>query len=172
MTVVHVAATRHVVGARSGTGLAAHAELAELIGPEALELHLRTKDRTVVELPLPVALLAVATVPDRPGALVDPMVYEVPAASTGGPTLDRLAEWPGTATVSLDATTLTLTFPNPVSGDKAVLAVVSGGGDALTGTMKDGEQTVELPVALDPGTYGVLSLVAGRHGRLDVCKVQ
>ena len=44
---------------------------------------------------------------------------------TGGPTLDRLAEWPQAASVSLDATTLTLTFPNPVSGDKAVLAVVS-----------------------------------------------
>lgn len=168
MAVVHVATTRHVVGARSGTGLSADAELAELVGPEALELHLRTKDRTVVELRLPVALLAVATVPDRPGVLVDPMVYEVPAASTGGPTLDRLAEWPQAASVSLDATTLTLTFPNPVSGDKAVLAVVSDGGDALTGTIKNGDRTVSLPVALDPGTYGVLSLVAGRQGRFDV----
>ena len=71
LTVVHVPATGHVVGAITGTGLPDEPALIDLVGPDALVLHLRTGDNKVAELRLPVADLDVATVPDPLNALVD-----------------------------------------------------------------------------------------------------
>ena len=52
-------------------------------------LHLRTGDNTVAELRLPVADLAVATVPDPLNALAAPMAYQL---DTTGPKLVQLSD--------------------------------------------------------------------------------
>jgi hypothetical protein len=168
LTVVHVPATGHVVGAITGTGLPAEPALTDLVGPDALVLHLRTGDNTVAELRLPVADLDVATVPDPLNALVTPMAYKFDKT---GPKLVKLAaSLVSTHPVALTTSAVTVTVP-AVTEDAAVMVVLGTDQPPLTDTLANGGTSLTLPTSLDPGTYAVLLLVAGRFGVLDVCKV-
>ncbi|WP_138733762.1 hypothetical protein [Modestobacter excelsi] len=169
VTVVHVPLTGHVVGALSGTGLAAEPEVADLTGPVGLVVHLWTEDHTVVDLPLPADMLRCTTLPKVPEPLIEPMAHELSESSTGGQTLARLTDWaPGQPSLALTNSTLTLALPDPVTADTDVLVVVSGAAAPLQGTIEDGQQQVVLPVTSTAGTHGVLVLVPGRFGWLDV----
>jgi hypothetical protein len=168
LTVVHVPATGHVVGAMTGTGLPDDPALADLVGPDALVLHLRTGDNTVAELRLPVADLAVATVPDPLDALVAPMAYQLDKT---GPKLVQLSgSLLSSHPVKLTKTAFTVTVP-AVAKDTAVVAVLSTDRPPLTGTLLKGETSVMLPTSLDSGRHAVLLLMAGQFGLLDVCRV-
>lgn len=168
LTVVHVPATGHVVGAMTGTGLPDDPALADLVGPDALVLHLRTGDNTVAELRLPVADLAVATVPDPLDALVAPMAYQLDKT---GPKLVQLSgSLLSSHPVKLTKTAIKVTVP-AVAKDTAFLAVLSTERPPLTGTLLKGETSVMLPTSLDSGRHAVLLLMAGQFGLLDVCRV-
>lgn len=165
LTVVHVPATGHVVGAITGTGLPDDPALADLVGPDALVLHLRTGDNTVAELRLPVADLAVATVPDPLDALVAPMAYQLDKT---GPKLVQLSgSLLSSHPVKLTKTAFTVTVP-AVAKDTAVVAVLSTDRPPLTGTLLKGETSVMLPTSLDSGRHAVLLLMAGQFGLLEV----
>jgi hypothetical protein len=165
LTVVHVPATGHVVGAMTGTGLPDDPALADLVGPDALVLHLRTGDNTVAELRLPVADLAVATVPDPLDALVAPMAYQLDKT---GPKLVQLSgSLLSSHPVKLTKTAFTVTVP-AVAKDTAVVAVLSTDRPPLTGTLLKGETSVMLPTSLDSGRHAVLLLMAGQFGLLEV----
>ena len=169
LTVVHVPATGHVVGAITGTGLPDEPALIDLVGPDALVLHLRTGDNKVAELRLPVADLDVATVPDPLNALVTPMAYKLDKV---GPKLVQLPSslFSSSHPVSLTRTDVTVTV-SPVTEDTAVVVVLGTDQPPLTDTLAKNSGTLTLPTSLDPGTYAVLLLMAGQFGVLDVCTV-
>jgi len=169
LTVVHVPATGHVVGAITGTGLPDEPALTDLVGPDALVLHLRTGDNTVAELRLPVASLAVATVPDPLNALVAPMAYQI---DKSGPKLVLLSNsLLTTHSVALTTNAVTVTLKAAVSEDTAVVVVLGADQPPLTGTLAKNSATLTLPTSLDSGTYAVLLLVAGQFGLLGVFTV-
>jgi len=169
LTVVHVPATGHVVGAITGTGLPDEPALTDLVGPDALVLHLRTGDNTVAELRLPVADLAVATVPDPLDALIAPMAYQLDKT---GPKLVRLSDsLLASHPITLTKTALTVTVPAAAAKDTAFVAVLSPDRLPLTGSLPKGETFVTLPTSLDSGRHAVLLLMAGQFGLLDVCDV-
>jgi hypothetical protein len=169
LTVVHVPATGHVVGAITGTGLPDEPALADLVGPDALVLHVRTGDNTVAELRLPVADLAVATVPDPLDALIAPMAYQLDQT---GPKLVQLSEsLRSSDPMKLIRTALTVTVPAAAAKDTAVVAVLSTDRPPLTGTLPKGETSVTLFTSLDSGRYAVLLLMAGQFGLLEVFDV-
>jgi hypothetical protein len=169
LTVVHVPATGHVVGAITGTGLPDEPALADLVGPDALVLHVRTGDNTVAELRLPVADLAVATVPDPLDALVAPTAYQLDKT---GPKLVQLSgSLLASDPVMLTRTDLKLTVAAPAAKDTAVVAVLSTDRPPLTGTLPKGETVVTLHTSLDPGRHAVLLLMAGQFGLLEVFDV-
>ena len=169
LTVVHVPATGHVVGAITGTGLPDEPALTDLVGPDALVLHLRTGDNNVAELRLPVADLAVATVPDPLNALVTPMAYQFDKT---GPKLAKLSDsLVSSNPVALTNNAVTVTVSTAVTEDTAVVVVLGTDQPPLTDTLAKNSSTLTLPTSLDPGTYAVLLLMAGQFGLLDVCKV-
>jgi hypothetical protein len=175
MTVVYASATGHVVGVRTGAGIGTAAPavadaVADMVG-QGLPLHRRLSDNTVADLVLPAGSLGAATVDDTPDALLDPLTFEVQRDPAGGapkPALRRLAGWGETDPVTLTPTSVTVNVGNPVAASTPVIVVLSGGSpQLLTGEVAEGESKRTFDVRLDPGTYGVLLLVAGRHGRLD-----
>jgi hypothetical protein len=169
LTVVHLPATGHVVGAITGIGLPDEPALTDLVGPDALVLHLRTGDNNVAELRLPMADLAAATVPDPLNALVTPMAYQFDKT---GPKLVKLSDsLVSTHPVALTNNAVTVTVSTAVTEDTAVVVVLGTDQPPLTGTLAKNSSTLTLPTSLDPGTYAVLLLMAGQFGLLDVCKV-
>ena len=169
LTVVHVPATGHVVGAITGTGLPGKPALTDLVGPDALVLHLRTGDNNVAELRIPVADLAVATVPDPLNALVTPMAYQLDKT---GPKLVKLSDsLVSSNPVALANNAVTVTVSTAVTEDTAVMVVLGTDQPPLTDTLTKSNSTLTLPTSLDPGTYAVLLLMAGQFGLLDVCQV-
>lgn len=166
---VHVPDTGHVVGAITGTGLPDGPAVTDLVGPDALVLHLRTGDNVIAELRLPVADLAVATVPDPLNALVTPMAYQLDKA---GPKLVLLSDsLVSTHPVQLTNNAVSVTVSSAVTEDTAVVVVLGADQPPLTGTLAKNTKTLTLPTLLDPGMYAVLLLMAGQFGMLDVCKV-
>jgi|tagenome__1003787_1003787.scaffolds.fasta_scaffold19979983_1 hypothetical protein len=171
VTVVHVPRTGHVVGALSGTGLAAEPEVSDLVGA-GLVVHLWTEDHAVVDLPLPADALVCTTLPKVQGPIIEPMAHGLSESTTGGPTLTRLTDWrSGQPTLTLTNAQLTLELPAPVTEDTDVLVVVSGAAAPLEGTIDDGKNQVVLPVTSTAGAHGVLALVPGRFGWLDLYTV-
>lgn len=176
LTVVHVLSTRHAVGVLAGTGLPADPKLEALVGKENLVLHLRSGDTTMVELPVPVADLGIATVPAPHPGQVDPLAYGLDSM---GKALSTLTRWPADSPVSLTADTATVKVRTPpVAAAAVVLVLVNGGGadnggTALTGTLGANSESVALPITppLDPGWYGYLLLLAGWVGRTGTSEV-
>lgn len=164
LTVVRVASTGHVVGLLTGTGLPADPALGALVGRDRLVLHARSSDTTMVELPLAVAALEIATVPaPRPGQ-VDPLAYGLDQT---GKVLSALARWDVESPVSLQKGKATVKVKTPPQADAAIVLVLDNGRTALSGTLGASQSSVDLPILpqLDPGPHGWLLLVAGWAGR-------
>jgi len=177
VTVVHVPRTGHVVGTLTGVGLAAEPEVTDLVGA-GLVLHLWTEDHAVVDLPLPADALACTTLPRVPGPVIEPMAHGLllppgGPTSTGDPTLTSLTDWRlGQPAIELTKAQLTLALPAPVGTATDILVVVSGAAAPLKATIAAQQTQVVLPVTSTAGPHGVLALVPGRVGWLDLYTVR
>lgn len=158
LTVAYATDTGHVLGAIAASGPMASDDL---FG-EGLPLWVSRQDGTVDDLTVPAARLSVAPVDDQPGVLVAPRDYEVP--DEGG-ALRTLAPWTGGITLAADGVTVTVS--RPVTEPAAVLVALPGG-PPLLGRIGAGEQKTTLGVRIEAGKHGVLVLVKGWVGRLEL----
>lgn len=163
LTVAYATDTRHVLGALAASGPLASGPLApgDLVG-EGLPLWVSRQDGTVDDLTVPAARLSVAAVADEPGVLVAPRDYEVPEE---GGALRALAPWTGGITLAADGVTVTVS--RPVTEPAPVLVAIAGG-PPLLGRIGVGERETTVGVRVAEGKHGVLVLVRGWAGRLEL----
>jgi hypothetical protein len=158
LTVAYVTETGHVLGALATSGPVA---AGDPFGA-AFPLWVPRGDGAVVDLAVPAARLSVAAVDDDPGVLVAPRDYGVRAQGGG---LQPLAPW--SDAIDLTAEAVTVTVPRPVPVAAAVLVVVAGG-PLLTGEIPAGDDHTAIGARFGEGPHGVLVLVAGWVGRLEL----
>ncbi|MGN9908580.1 hypothetical protein ACTMTJ_13640 [Phytohabitans sp. LJ34] len=158
LTVAYATDTGHVLGAIAASGPVASRDL---VG-DGLPLWVSRQDGTVDDLTVPAARLSVAAVDDEPGALVAPRDYEVP---DGAGALRTLAPWTGGITLAADGVTVTVS--RPVTEPAAVLVALAGV-PPLLGRIGTGERETTIGVRVGEGKHGVLVLVKGWVGRLEL----
>jgi len=172
LSVVYVAQTGHVVGARGVTGEDAVTDLASLIGTElTLRKSLETGDLAAVSLRP--GQLAAGSVDDEPRVFAGPLTFG--ADVEGGvlkPALLELSPWHDG--LALKETTFEVSVPVAVGPATPVVVLLAGdaGTTLLTGEIPAQGKTVAFQVDLKKDdVHAVLVLVAGQTGRFEALKV-
>ncbi|MEV6345893.1 hypothetical protein [Actinoplanes sp. NPDC051851] len=179
--VVYAGHTAHVLAvlARTGPEQLAPDSAEPLVG-DALTLWAGGSDEAPgdpVPLPVPAGDLVPAVVEEQPGLLTVPLAFGVqviggeagpdlrllqPGDPDGGPLIPPA----GNVTVTLAADRVVVTLPAPTTVALPVLLVV--GGERTRPAVRDqidqGASVKEFRMNLEPGTYGVLALVASWRG--------
>lgn len=172
LTVVYDTETGHVLGALALTGPAGTPPPATDLVGESMPMWVTREDNgTAIELPVPAARLATALADDEPGAFVEPLDFGVVVVDgKPKPALRPLAPWDNPIVVQSDGVTVRLPGNATATDPVPVLVVVSGasGPHVRPGVISTGQNFVKVGVTLPGGVYGVLTLLAGWEGRLDV----
>jgi hypothetical protein len=188
LRVVYATDTGHVLGAMALNGAGGKAPtVADLVGKE-LPLPVTLDKGEVAPVALSASMLDVAVVDDLPAALVVPWAFGVEVVGgTPRPALtpldpvqhgsEPIAPVPEGVTVRLADNAVTVSLPANTTANTQlpVLAVVVNAGGPRTplrGQIGSGKSDVQFSMKLEPGSYGVLALVAGWRGWLDRANVQ
>lgn len=168
LSVVYVAETGHVVGAVSLTGGTLSTEAASFVG-NRLPLRIALDADRTAELPLRADQLGAGVVDDEAAVFVEPLTFGVELTTEDPPRpKPALLRLQSAVSAKLSETDVTVTLDDPVTRTTRVLVLVSDGQTPalFAEDILPGANAAKFLTTLKKGTFGVLTLVAGRIGTL------